>query len=445
MKRFVALLAGAALIMSCILGGCGKRPAEQPTAPTESVTEGENTLSVYLANTDALYTDALSSFQAAEDVTLDVKTFHSCEAMFNAMQEAFLSGGGPDVVLYNSRQGEIDGYKLARSGLFLPLEPFMGQLDPAIYPAELMDAGVIGGKRYFVPFSYSLIHAYTREELMNARGYSSSDNIYEMILDESEALMDVLDNVPNTMSIFRSDPVNAFFEAAGVTLFDKTTGEVTVDKAELAEICRFVKTVYDNAEKTAALNGQFSNDFAGAAKHFSFFSEDDSFLNMARFYQSLFPAQAGSPMVAIPYHKLNNTEALCASIVCFGGIGAHTKVPEKAYGLLQYILDFDVAAGWKDNEETAMYYAPVSLTVYEKAVDKLSINTGNGRVTIAPLTEENADRLMKIPQKITEAVIPNATLGLTAQTVLEPYFMGADSFDNCYDAFLEELRNYLSE
>lgn len=52
---------------------------------------------------------------------------------------------------------------------------------------------------------------------------------------------------------------------------------------------------------------------------------------------------------------------------------------------------------------------------------------------------------MEIPQKITEAVIPNATLGLTAQTVLEPYFMGADSFDNCYDAFLEELRNYLSE
>ena len=125
MKRFVALLTGAALIMSCIFSGCGKQPAEQPAAPTEAVTEGENTLSVYLANTDALYTDALSSFEAAEDVTLDVETFHSCEAMFDAMQEAFLSGGGPDVVLYNSRQGELDGYKLARSGLFLPLEPFM--------------------------------------------------------------------------------------------------------------------------------------------------------------------------------------------------------------------------------------------------------------------------------------------------------------------------------
>lgn len=445
MKRSAALLTGAILIMSCVFGGCEKQPEEQPTAPIEEVTGSENTLSVYLANTDALYTDALNGFEAAEDVTLNVKTFHSCEVMFDAMREAFLTGGGPDVVLYNSRQGKIDGYKLAKSGLFLPLEPFMGQLDSAIYPAALMDAGAIGGRQYFVPFSYSLICAYTREELMSARGYSPSDNIYEMILSESEALMAEPDKVPNTMSILRADPVNAFFEAAGVTFFDKTTGEVTVDKEELAEICRFAKSVYDNAEKTAALNGLSSNDFAGAAKHISFFSEDDSFLNMARFYQSLFPAQAGSPMVAMPYHKLDDTEALCASIVCFGGVGVNTKMPEKAYELLRYILDCDVTVGWENNEETAMYYAPVSLAVYEKAVDKLSVNTGNGRVTIAPLTEENAERLMENAQKITDAVIPNAILGVSAQTVFEPYFVGADSFDNCYDAFLKELQNYLSE
>ena len=442
MKRCVVLLTVAIVLMIGIFTGCGKPPTE---VPAEEITE-ETALSVYMVQNDALYGDALDGFRSREQaVALNVTTFRSCEAMLDGLNEAFQSGSGPDVVLYNSLQGEIDPYKLAESGMFLPLEHLTGQFDPAVYPTALMEAGNIAGKQYFIPFSYNLIHAYTSEQRLAEMGYSSSDSLYETILGEAEALMDVPDCVPISVKVYRPDPVNSFFDAAGIDFFDESSREVTVDKAALAEICRFVKLVYDNAEKNAVLSERVTRDFSGAAKSVSFFTEDISFMNMVRYYQSLFPAKAGSPMAAIPYHKLNNTQELCASIVCFGGIGANTKMPEKAYALLKYILDYDVSSGWAPNEEVSTYYAPVSRAVFQKAVEKLSRTTGYGPVTIEPLTQENAEGLMGNARKITDAVIPNGTLGVRFEAILEPYFTGADSFENCYAALLNELQRYLGE
>lgn len=448
MKRCFAFFIGVIVSMSCIFSGCGKQPVENPTDLMEGTTEetaDENTLSVYVVNPDGLYADALNSFQEqVQDIALNVTTFRSYKAMSDAMNEALMSESGPDVVLYNSMQGETDGYKLAKSGMFLPLEDFTGQLDPAVYPAALMDAGKVAGKQYFVPFSYNLIYAYTSEQRLAEMGYSLSDSLYKAILDKAEALTDVPDQVPISVNVYRPDPVNSFFDAAGIKLFDKSSGEVTVDKAALEDICRFVKLVYDNTEKNAVLSSRFAHDFSGTAKSVFFLTEDVAFMNNIRYFQSLFSAKAGSPMVAIPYHKLNNTQELCASIVCFGGINANTKMPEKAYTLLKYILDYDVSNSWSADEEVSTYYAPVSRTVFQKAVDRLSCTTGFGPVTIEPLTEAGAEHLMENAQKITDAVIPNATLGCRLQEILEPYFMGQDSFDNCYQALLNELQRYIS-
>ena len=434
-KRFFMVVIVVLTLMGCIFSGCEKQPGERSEA-----------LSVYVVETDALYVNAINSFQKqTEGVELNVTTFESYKAMFDVMNVELMSKGGPDVVLYNSMQGEVDGQKLAKSGLLLPLEPFMEQLDPAVYPTALMNAGNIAGKQYFIPFSYNLIYAYTSEALMVERGYSPSDSIYEMILDESEALIGVADKAPTTVNIYRLDPVNAFFDAAGVQLFDKNSESIVADKTELEEICRFVKLIYDNAEKTGTLTNRFSNDFAGAVRSFSFFTEDYAFMNNVRFYQSMFPDAADSPMSAIPYHKMNAPQELCASIVCFGGINANTKMPEKAYELLKYILDYNVSNDWSKYEEASVYYAPVSFAAFQMAVDELSANRGYGPVTIMPLSEQNAEQLKENAQRITHAVIPNMTLGISVQEVLEPYFMGEDSFEHCYDALLNKLQLYLSE
>jgi ABC-type glycerol-3-phosphate transport system substrate-binding protein len=247
------------------------------------------------------------------------------------------------------------------------------------------------------------------------------------------------------MQIFRPDPVNAFFDTAGITLFDKNTGEITADKSEVEEICRFVKLVYDNAEKSAALTQKFRNDFSGATASFSFFTENYAFLNDIRYYQSLFPAKAGSPMVAMPYHKLNDPQSLCASIVCFGGVNAKTKAPEQAFELLKFLLDYSVQTDWARGQLTYEYHAPVSLAVYQEAVEQLSINPGAGEVEITPLNRQNAELLMANTQRITDAVIANTALGVRLEEAFTPYFLEQDSFDNCYDVFLQELQQYLNK
>ena len=441
MKRYFTLLMGAIVFMSCIFSGCGQQTAENPTSSEE-----ESTLSVYVVKTDALYVNAVNSYQEqAKDLTLNVTTFESYEAMFDVMNVELMSKGGPDVVLYNSVQSEIDGYKLAQSGMFLPLDEFVEQLDPTIYPKALMDAGNIAGKQYFIPFSYNLICTFTSEQRMTEKGYSPEDNVYEMLLHESDSLMSLSDKVPTTMMIYRPDPINTFIDCAGVKLFDNDTGDMVVDRAELEEICRFVKLNYDNQEKKKMMTNQFANDFAGAADSFTFFTESFAFMNNFRYYQAMFSKMVNSPMVAMPFHKLHNTQEFCPYIVCFGGVNANTKSPEKAYELLKYILDYKVSNSWPKYEESGVYYAPISLEAYQAAVVELSEKLGYGPVTVLPLTEENAEQLTEISRKITDAVIPNSTLGVGLQEILDPYFHETDSFDNCYNALLNRLQIYLSE
>lgn len=446
-NRFTAMLLATLMLITCILSGCSTRPAESPVEPTKPTAE-KTTLSVYMVDTDALFVDAVSSFQKqSQTVTLDVTSFTTCDAMLRAADAAAATGEEPDVLLYNSNsmKGEVDGYTLAKNGKFLPLDSFVEQLDPAIYPKALMDAGKVAGAQYFVPFSYNLLYAYTSQRLMTIKGYSPSDNLYHMILNESESLMEVSHKAPISMQVFRLDPVNAFLDAAGVTLFDKNTGEVIAAKAELEEICRFVKIVYDNMEKAATLKQKFANDFAVGTASFSFHTESYPFMNNIRYYQSLFPAKAGSPMVAMPYHKLNDPQSLCASIVCFGGVSAKTKSPEKAFELLKYILDYPVSNNWKRGQTTYEYHAPVNLSVYQTALEELSTTGGIGPVEITPLSKTTVEQLTANTEKITNAIIPNTTLGIRLEAALTPYFMEQDSFDNCYDAAIQELQMYLKE
>ncbi|MBQ4578881.1 MAG: extracellular solute-binding protein [Clostridia bacterium] len=443
--RFAATLLAALVLISGCLSGCSTQPAETPTSPTEPE---KPTLSVYMVDTDALFVDAVYSFRKQrQDITLDVTSFTTCQAMLDAVKETAPTGGGPDVLLCNSNslQGEVDGYTLAKSGMFLPLDRFAAQLDPAVYPKVLLDAGSIAGAQYFLPLSYNLLYAYTSQRLMTIKGYSPAEDLYRMLLKESESLTDVSHKSPISMQVFRPDPVNAFFEAAGITFFDKNTGEITADKEEVEEICRFVKLVYDNREKTAALTQKFTSDFSGATASFSFFTENYAFMNGIRYYQSLFPAKTGSPMVAMPYHKRNDPQALCASIVCFGGINAKTKAPEQAFELLKFLLDYHVQTDWARGQLTYEYHAPVSLAAYQTAVEQLSSNAGTGGTEIAPLNPQNAALLMANTQKITDAVIANTTLGVRLEEVFTPYFLGQDSFDNCYDLFLRELQQYLGQ
>lgn len=445
MKRSVAFFLGFMILISCLLSGCGNHPKD--TAVKEPVSpEEENALSVYVVKNDALYQKAVNAFKReTEGVVLNITPFDSYRTMLDVMNEELMDGDGPDVVLYNSRQGKVDAQKLAQSGLFLPLDSYIKDLDPEIYPAVLMDAGHIAGRQYFIPFSYNLTYAFTSEKLMEERGYSASDSIYETILSEADALTNA-DRISSNMRILRDDPVNAFFDAAGIKLFDKNSGNVTVDQKELEEICRFVKTIaYDGWKKAEALNLTRSNDFKDALKEYSFLTEDYSFMNNIRYYQSMYPENGDSQMVAMPYHRLNDPEELCASIVCFGGVNANTKMPDKAYELLKYILDFDVMTGFSKYEESSVYYAPVSLTAYQKAIDELTDSTGVGPVTIQQLSKENAEQLTEITQRITDANIPNVTLGINLQKILEPYFQGEDSFENCCKAFLNKLQLYLSE
>ena len=131
MKKLFAVVLFFAL---CLCSSCQKKPAPAP-------------LSVYLAETDALYVSALREYAAQyPDRELNVETFGDFAEMAVRLESELAAGEGPDVLLFNSLQGGMDTYALAKGGAFRPLEELMGAYPEEAYFTAILDAGKVGGE-----------------------------------------------------------------------------------------------------------------------------------------------------------------------------------------------------------------------------------------------------------------------------------------------------------
>ena len=227
MKKRVLILVLLAVLVC--LAGCGKK-AE---------------LTVYVVDTEPLYVAALETFQTANpDVNLVVEKFSDYAAMNDRLNTELMSGKGPDVLLLNSYQSDLDAGKLAQSGAFLPLDDFMAELDGGSYYTVITDAGKVDGKQYLLPLSWNVLQAYCSADLPTKQGLDL-DNLYDAFLRQAEKLAGQDDMAISSLQVNRTDFANYFLEVAGVSLTDGKT--VTADKAQVDEVMAFVKMFYDNA------------------------------------------------------------------------------------------------------------------------------------------------------------------------------------------------------
>ena len=61
------------------------------------------------------------------------------------------------------------------------------------------------------------------------------------------------------------------------------------------------------------------------------------------------------------------------------------------------------------------------------------------------LDNENTAILEDLPEKITDAVIPNQILGSIVEESMMPYYQGSADFDSCYENMVQKVNLYLSE
>lgn len=421
MKKRVLILVLLAVLVC--LAGCGKK-AE---------------LTVYVVDTEPLYVAALETFQTANpDVNLVVEKFSDYAAMNDRLNTELMSGKGPDVLLLNSYQSDLDAGKLAQSGAFLPLDDFMTELDGGSYYTVITDAGKVDGKQYLLPLSWNVLQAYCSADLPTKQGLDL-DNLYDAFLRQAEKLAGQDDMAISSLQVNRTDLANYFLEVAGVSLTDGKT--VTADKAQVDEVMAFVKMFYDNAGAIGAVTKRYSNDLAGAMVHLSFLMEDYSFLNNLRYYQSVYAKQVGTASTVSFFGRLDG--GMTAQVMHYGAINADTDMKEAAQKLLRCVLEQQCSMSF-GKYDAAVAYAPVSVAGYQACLGELTVQGVQG-TAITALNGENLAIAQAIPERVTTAVIPNRVLGEIVQNTMAPYFTGVADFDGCYDDMVQKLKLYLSE
>ena len=428
MKKIVRLM-GSFLIALSMLCGCGKK---------------DDTLTVYVVRSEALYADAVGKFaQEHPEVKMNIVYLESYDEVKERLDTELMSGEGPDVLLFNSLYNAGDPYKLSAGKALLALDEQVEALPEGSYLETIISAGRIGGHQYFIPLSWNLPQAYSTQE--KAEKINEGGDLYVALEAEALALEGDEAYGASSLQLGRADVLNLFLETSGNSLIDTESGELSVEKEDFRRMAEFVKVFYDNMEKTRTISGRYQNDFAGAVSHFTWLLENYSFMNNLRYYQTVYPKMVNEEMSFSLFGQLAG-EGLTAQVIQYGAVNANTRNAEDAWKLLKYLMDAPVTVNFPKYETKSIYYAPVSAAVYEESVKTLSSEAGPGPGwQVEPLNEANAQLLQGIPQEIRETVIPNAALGNLIQECMNTYFLGEDSFDNCYDKMMQRMELYLNE
>ena len=426
MKKRIVYLILIACIM-CLFSGCKKEDAFQ----------------VYAVKNDALYQTALNAYMKEHsDEKLQVTYFDFYEDMESQLKAELMSGAGPDVLLFNSYDQKEDIYKLCVGNSLLALDKQMKNLSENEYFQEILDAGVIDGHQYLVPLSWNILQLYSSEAKTTKNGY---DNPYVAVTKEAEALATEEDYGVSSLNIGRADLIQMFAEVFGELIIESKTGELVIDKEKLRGIAEYTKVFYDNMDKMRSITQKYKNDFGGAVSHLTFLLEDYPFMNNLRFYETLYPQYTASDMQVMFFQQFGG--GMTAQVVQYGAINANTQNADKAWRLLNYLLDYtSVDMNFSKYNTQAVYYAPVKKAVYENCVEQLTSMKGPGPGRkVGPLSEGNGKALSELPNQISSGVIPNVALGMLVQECLDPYLSGTESFDLCYDKLIQKLGLYLNE
>jgi len=401
-------------------------------------------LTVYLVQSEALYKDATEAYiKEYPEAEINILTFESYEEVNERLKTELMSGEGPDVLLFNSDYSGEDPYKLSASGTLMSLDEYMGELADTEYFKVLLDAGIQGEHQYFLPLSWNILQAYSTQERIEEKGYDH--DLYTAIVTESDILKDDENFAISSLQLNRADVLNYFLEVTGNQLFDGSSNELTDNKEEIQQTAECVKVIYDNLGKIRNISTKYRNDFSGSVSHFTYLIEDYPFMHNLRFYETLYPALMGEKMYFTPFTQMDS-EDVTAQIIQYGAINANSKNADAAWKLLKYMLDMPASMDFSKYKAYSIYFAPVNIAAYEACVEELNTNTcvGPGR-KVGPLTDENKQILIDMPERVKEGVIPNSVLGTIIQECMEPYLLGNDSFDNCYETLMQRLGLYLNE
>lgn len=285
-----------------------------------------------------------------ESYQIEIVEFESQEEMKLKMSTEIMAGEGPDIF---SLSQKLPFEKLTDSKTIADVNELISEFSYDIgidnCDSKIMDAGVIDGKRYFIPLFYSPDVFITTEETLNKYNLTSSEFSFK-------ALSEKLSKNKKEYSLFGSADDNiAFFYSFLDQYIDFNSDKFSED---LDSIYSLIKNDTTDENVNYFLYENINN---GAS---ILYKEMPAFSGIVRTYSCL--KYLGSTPVFVNNYNMDD-DSISASTDVGIAVNDNCKNKEKLLPFIKYCLSCDVQ---KNMSEECMYL-PVNSDAMEKCIDSI--------------------------------------------------------------------------
>ena len=285
-----------------------------------------------------------------ESYQIEIVEFESQEEMKLKMSTEIMAGEGPDIF---SLSQKLPFEKLTDSKTIADVNELISEFSYDIgidnCNSKIMDAGVIDGKRYFIPLFYSPDVFITTEETLNKYNLTSSEFSFK-------ALSEKLSKNKKEYSLFGSADDNiAFFYSFLDQYIDFNSDKFSEDLDSIYSLIKNDTTdenvyyfLYENINNGASI----------------LYKEMPAFSIIVKTYSCL--KYLGSTPVFVNNYNMDD-DSISASIDVGIAVNDNCKNKEKLLPFIKYCLSCDV----QKNMSEEYMYLPVNSDAMEKCIDSI--------------------------------------------------------------------------
>ena len=292
-----------------------------------------------------------------ESYQIEIVEFESQEEMKLKMSTEIIAGEGPDIF---SLSQKLPFEKLTDSKTIADVNELISEFSYDIgidnCNSKIMDAGVIDGKRYFIPLFYSPDVFITTEETLNKYNLTSSEFSFK-------ALSEKLSKNKKEYSLFGSADDNiAFFYSFLDQYIDFNSGNTEFNSDKFSEDLDSIYSLIKNDTTDENVYYYLYENINNGAS--ILYKEMPAFSIIVKTYSCL--KYLGSTPVFVNNYNMDD-DSISASIDVGIAVNDNCKNKEKLPPFIKYCLSCDVQ---KNMSEECMYL-PVNSDAMEKCIDSI--------------------------------------------------------------------------
>ena len=291
-----------------------------------------------------------------ESYQIEIVEFESQEEMKLKMSTEIMAGEGPDIF---SLSQKLPFEKLTDSKTIADVNELISEFSYDIgidnCNSKIMDAGVIDGKRYFIPLFYSPDVFITTEETLNKYNLTSSEFSFK-------ALSEKLSKNKKEYSLFGSADDNiAFFYSFLDQYIDFNSGNTEFNSDKFSED---LDSIYSLIKNDTTDENVYYFLYENINNGASIYKEMPAFSIIVKTYSCL--KYLGSTPVFVNNYNMDD-DSISASIDVGIAVNDNCKNKEKLLPFIKYCLSCDV----QKNMSEEYMYLPVNSDAMEKCIDSI--------------------------------------------------------------------------